>query len=72
MDDFRTKLGKVGDLERRLSKVFTYSIRHSVKAIYFENISFTKLKEFKHLLRHFKEMRATLTPLRAMIGEFKS
>lgn len=34
------KLSKLPDLERIMSKVFTYSVRAQVKAIYFENVSF--------------------------------
>jgi len=36
----RFKLAKLPDLERVLTKVFTYSVRNAVKAIYFENVSF--------------------------------
>lgn len=56
IEEFKSKLVRIGDLEKRLSKIYTYSIRHSVKAIYFENISFTKLKEFKSLLKTFKDL----------------
>jgi len=56
MDVFRSKLGKLPDLERLLAKLYTYSVKHKVKAIYFENVSLNKLKEFRVLLRHFKSL----------------
>jgi len=45
-----------------------------VRAIYFENISFQKLKEFRFLLRNFKEIRRLTDPLHQMLakGEIKS
>jgi len=51
------------DIERMMNKIFTYSIRSNVKAIYFENISFNKLKEFRFLLRNFREIRRLIDPL---------
>ena len=38
-DILRSKLSKLPDLEKLLAKIFTYSIKHSVKAIYFEDVS---------------------------------
>lgn len=38
-DILRARLGKLPDLEKLLAKIFTYSIKHSVKAIYFEDVS---------------------------------
>jgi hypothetical protein len=35
----RARLNKLPDLEKLLAKIFTYSIKHSVKAIYFEDVS---------------------------------
>jgi DNA mismatch repair protein MSH6 len=46
-DVFRAKISKLPDLERLLAKIFTYSIKHKVKAIYFEDVSLIKLKEFR-------------------------
>lgn len=40
LDHLRKRLEKLPDMERMMSKVFTYSVRTSVKAVYFENVSF--------------------------------
>jgi DNA mismatch repair ATPase MutS len=53
-DVLRARLGKLPDLEKLLAKIFTYSIKHSVKAIYFEDVSLQKMKEFRSLLLCFK------------------
>lgn len=62
------------DIERMMNKLFTYSVRQNVRAIYFENISFQKLKEFKFLLRNFKEIKRLIEPLQKMMmkSSFKS
>ena len=59
----RAKLGKLPDLEKLLAKIFTYSIKHKVKAIYFEDVSLMKMKEFRTLLKVFKGLRDTLSGL---------
>lgn len=48
-DVFRSKIGKLPDLEKLLAKLYTYSVKHKVKAIYFENVSLNKLKEFRQV-----------------------
>jgi DNA mismatch repair protein MSH6 len=50
----RVKMRKLPDLEKLLAKIFTYSIKHRVKAIYFEDVSLIKMREFKTLLTSFK------------------
>ena len=60
-DELRAKLGKLPDLEKLLAKIFTYSIKHKVKAIYFEDVSLIKMKEFRTLLKVFKGIRDTLS-----------
>ena len=59
-------------MERMMSKVFTYSVRTSVKAVYFENVSFQKLRELKSLLRNFREFSQIIEPLRQESESFKS
>lgn len=53
-------MNKLPDLEKLLAKIFTYSIKHSVKAIYFEDVSLQKMKEFRLLLNSFKGLPQTL------------
>jgi len=71
-DVFRSKLGKLPDLEKLLAKIYTYSVRHRVKAIYFENVSLQKLKEFRTLLRHFKALDDMVASLRGKRDQFRS
>ena len=47
---FHLKVAKLPDLEKQLSRIYTYSVQQCVKAIYFENVSLNKLKEFHQLL----------------------
>jgi len=61
---FRERLSKVVDLEKILAKVFLYSVKQTYKAITFENIHIQKLKEFKTLLKTFRELMTTIHPLR--------
>ena len=60
-DELRAKLGKMPDLEKLLAKIFTYSIKHKVKAIYFEDVSLIKMKEFRSLLKCLGGVRDTLS-----------
>lgn len=71
-DVFRSKIGKLPDLEKLLSKLYTYSVKHKVKAIYFENVSLNKLKEFRLILRHFKSVKDVFSSLADKAGKFKS
>ena len=65
-DILRSKLSKLPDLEKLLAKIFTYSIKHSVKAIYFEDVSLQKMREFRTLLVCFKNMTETIESLRTV------
>ena len=72
IDVFRAQLVKLPDLERLLSKLFTYSVRDSVKAVSFQNIHHQKLREYKLLLQHFRDIDVILKPLRAIRSKLKS
>lgn len=50
MEMLRTKLYKLNDLEKKLSRLYQYSINRNAKAIYFEDVSLKKLKEFHDIL----------------------
>jgi len=71
-DVFRSKIGKLPDLERLLAKLYTYSVKHKVKAIYFENVSLNKLKEFRAVLRHFRTLSDLVSSLQKKVKAFKS
>jgi len=47
-------------LEKLLAKIFTYSIKHKVKAVYFEDVSLQKMREFRQLLSCFSKVGQTL------------
>ena len=69
-DVLRSKLAKMPDLERLLAKLYTYSVKHKVKAIYFENVTLNKLKEFRTLMKHFKSIHDVTGSLKGK--DFKS
>lgn len=56
----RARLGKLPDLEKLLAKVFTYSIKHCVKAVYFEDMSIQKMREFREVLACLKNINNTV------------
>ena len=64
LDLFRMQLEKLPDLEKILARVFVYSVQNSIKAVHFENVHHQKLREFKLLLKHFRNINSILTPLR--------
>jgi hypothetical protein len=68
----RARLSKLPDLEKLLAKIFTYSIKHSVDAIYFEDVSLNKMKEFRQLLNCFKAMDETIGDLARVKNSFNS
>ena len=70
----RARLQKLPDLEKLLARIFTYSIKHSVKAIYFEDVSLIKMKEFRTLLNCFKQIESTIESIRSLArkGDLKS
>lgn len=65
-DILRARLKKLPDLEKLLAKIFTYSIKHSVKAIYFEDVSLQKMKEFRTLINCFKNIDNTIESLTSL------
>jgi len=67
-DILRASLARLPDLEKLLAKIFTYSIKHSVKAIYFEDVSLIKMKEFRTLLLVFKNIGQTIDSYKTLWG----
>jgi hypothetical protein len=51
------------DLEKLIARIFTYSIKHKINAIYFEDVSLSKLKEFRLLLKTLKTLPKILDSL---------
>jgi hypothetical protein len=62
----------VPDLEKLLARIFTYSIKHSVEAIYFEDVSLIKMREFRQLLNSFREVDEILDGLKRIRDTFTS
>lgn len=59
-DILRASLARLPDVEKLLAKIFTYSIKHSVKAVYFEDVSLIKMREFRTLLTVFSQVDRTV------------
>ena len=60
-DKLQAKLRKVPDLERMLSRIYTYSQRASVKAIYIDISVIKRLDEFYTLLGVLKKLQDIIT-----------
>ena len=71
-DAVRCKLKQLPDLEKLLARLYTYSIKHRIKAIYFEDVSLKKLKEFRQVLTTLKQTGDVLSLLMKKKDEFKS
>jgi len=54
MTRMRDWLSKMQDLERLLSRLYKYSINQNQNAIYFEDVSLSKLKDFSKTLKDLK------------------
>ncbi|CAI2371577.1 unnamed protein product [Moneuplotes crassus] len=70
--NFRTRLKALPDLEKLLGKMYKYSIKQSVKVVYFENLSVNKIKEFHALMEHFKSLKGLVNIYRKVKDRFKS
>ena len=62
-DKTRMKMKKLPDLEKLLARVFTYSIKQRIKAVYFEDMNLKKCNEFRTLLKHFRQLPEYLKEL---------
>lgn len=72
MANFRTKLKTIPDLEKQLSNIYKYSIKQSVQAISFENLSVKKIREFHEILEHFKGLKSLIGIYKKVKDTFKS
>lgn len=64
-DSFQSELKKLPDLERMCSRIYSYSIKALVRAVYFEDISSIRIKELKQLL-------SMLIQAESMVRRFQS
>ena len=62
------------DIEKLLAKVFTYSIQHSIAAVFFHDVSLQKMREFRMLLKSLCSVRGSLVSLQELCeqGSLKS
>ena len=72
MSNFRTKLKTLPDLEKQLTKLYKYSIKQSVQAISFENLSVNKIREFHEILEHLKSLKSLIGIYSKVKKTFKS
>ena len=59
-DKLHAKLRKLPDIERLLSKIYTYSAKTSVKAIYIDIAALSRLDEFYNLLSMLSNLQEVL------------
>lgn len=59
-DKLHAKLRKLPDIERLLSKIYTYSAKTSVKAIYIDIAALSRLDEFYNLLSMLSSLQEVL------------
>jgi DNA mismatch repair ATPase MutS len=71
-DVLRARFSKLPDLEKLLAKIFTYSVKHSVKAIYFEDVNLAKMKDFRTLQLFFKDFANTIDVYTNLKNDLKS
>lgn len=70
MNEFWTK---ISDLEKKLSRLYKYSINQNQKAIYFENVSLNKLNDLKSTLEELEGIQEIIIRVdRDVIDSFKS
>lgn len=72
LEQCRVELAKLPDLEKLLARIFSYSVKHRIQAIYFEDVSLSKMKEFRQLLRSLRTIPDTLNVLRKLCVDFNS
>lgn len=72
MEVLRSKLYKLNDMEKHLSRLYQYSINRNSKAIYFEDVSLKKLREFHDMIKKMKEIPEFIEVISRAKDAFKS
>lgn len=66
-------LKRLPDLERIVNRLYHYSVKTiAEKAVYFEDVSSSRLREFRELIEHFNKSWFGLELLRKHKHQFKS
>jgi DNA mismatch repair ATPase MutS len=71
-DTFRKALKGLPDLERLCARTYSYSIDKNTKAIYYEDFSLQRLKEFKELCKKLRYIDSELDKLSKLSHLVKS
>lgn len=58
--ELKVRLVRLPDVERILTKIFTYSLKSKVKAFYIDAQALTRLDEFYDLLATLRELLAII------------
>ncbi|CAK58417.1 unnamed protein product (macronuclear) [Paramecium tetraurelia] len=66
-DLFRQSIKQFPDFERRCSRIYEYSIKTESKAVFYENLSEQRLKEFKNLTKSLRLAQQEI----ALFGQYK-
>lgn len=74
LERFRQKLSSLPDLERKISRLFTYSVADKTPRIvnYTENVYHARLRELKAILDTLRDIDDIVAPLRACYDKFSS
>jgi DNA mismatch repair protein MSH6 len=69
-----TILKELPDLEKKINKLYHYAVRttSASKAVYFEDLSKNRLKEFKDTMEKVERAWEAISLLRNCISKFKS
>ncbi|CAD8137335.1 unnamed protein product [Paramecium octaurelia] len=71
-DFFRQSIKQFPDFERRCSRIYEYSIKSESKAVFYENLSEQRLKEFKNLTQNLRLAQEEITLFGQLQINFKS
>lgn len=71
-DTFRKEIGNLPDLERLCAKFYQYSIKQTTNAIYFEDVSSIRLREFHSLLKQLLKAESLIISFQDQSKNFTS
>jgi DNA mismatch repair protein MSH6 len=71
-DSFRKEINNLPDLERLCAKFYQYSIKQTTNAIYFEDVSSIRLREFHSLLKQLLKAESLITGFQDQSKNFAS
>jgi DNA mismatch repair protein MSH6 len=69
---FRSHVGKFVDFERLVTKIYKFSMQNNTKAVYFEDFSKTRIKEFIKTVNSLKNSMELFKNLNRFVQNFNS